>query len=149
MCRSTVTDKGHGRLEHRQIAVVDASAAVFNIPGIEQVAQLTRTRTHLRTNKTTTEQVLVITNLSTAQVDAAQLLQMNRFYWQIENGLHYRKDMVFGEDRSTIRARHGPANMAALRNFAIGLLLSGRIGNVKRCVDNLKHHPQRLLQLAA
>jgi len=144
---ATTIDKGHGRLERREILVVDSRAAGFNIPGIQQVAEITRTRTNLRTNKTTPEKVLLITNLPHEAVDAAQLLWMNRFYWQIENGLHYHKDMVFGEDRSTIRAKHGPANMAILRNFAIGVLTSSGVGNIKRCVDNLKHNPSQLLHL--
>jgi predicted transposase YbfD/YdcC len=70
-------------------------------------------------------------------------------YWGIENTLHYRKDFVFGEDRSTIRRKHGPQNMSSLRNFALGFLLANNIGNVKRCVDNLKHHPLEILRLAA
>jgi predicted transposase YbfD/YdcC len=143
------TDKGHGRLERREIVVVDSSSASFNIPGIQQVAQITRERTNLRTNKTTTDKVLLITNLSFQAANAEELLWMNRFYWQIENGLHYHKDLVFGEDRSTIRTKHGPANMATLRNFAIGVLLSNNIGNIKRCVDNLKYNPRQLLRLAA
>lgn len=93
--------------------------------------------------------MLVITNIPFDAADAPRLLEMNRSYWNIENGLHYRKDMVFAEDRSTIRAKHGPANMAALRNFAIGLMLSNNITNVKRCVDNLRHNSHQLLQLAA
>lgn len=149
MYTAHTTDKGHGRLERREIVVVDSSTASFKVPGIQQVAQITRQRTNLRTNKTTTEKVLLITNLPLEAANANQLLWMNRFYWQIENGLHYHKDCVFGEDRSTIRTKHGPANMATLRNFAIGLLLNNGIGNIKRCVDNLKHNPRQLLRLAA
>ena len=76
-------------------------------------------------------------------------MNLKRSYWDVENKLHYRKDFVFGEDRSTIRAKHGPQNMASLRNFAIGFLLANKIGNVKRCVENLKHHPVALLRMAA
>ncbi len=72
-----------------------------------------------------------------------------RSYWGIENKLHYRKDFTFGEDRSTIRAKYGPQNMATLRNFALGLLLVNNVENVKRCVDNLQHYPYALLRTAA
>ena len=51
--------------------------------------------------------------------------------------------------QSTIRAKNGPANMATLRNFALGVLHCNDIGNVKRCVENLRSSPQLLLQLAA
>jgi predicted transposase YbfD/YdcC len=93
--------------------------------------------------------VLVITNISFQDADAAELLHLNRSYWEIENKLHYRKDMVFAEDRSTIRAKHGPRNMAALRNFALGLLNCNGVDNIKRCVDNLRHNSRSLIKLAA
>jgi predicted transposase YbfD/YdcC len=121
----------------------------FKISGIQQVAEIIRTRTDLRTKKTTQEKVLVITNIPSPDADASRLLSLNRSYWDIENKLHYRKHMVFAEDRSTIRAKHGPANMATLRNFSIGLLLCVDISNIKRCVDTLRHNPSQLLQLAA
>jgi predicted transposase YbfD/YdcC len=67
---------------------------------------------------------------------------------QIENKLHYRKDLIFGEDRSTIRAEHGPENMSALRNFAISLLSVNKIKNIKRCISNLRYQPpEAILQL--
>ncbi len=66
-------------------------------------------------------------------------MQLKREYWAIENKLHYRKDFVFGEDRSTIRAEHGPQNMATLRNFAVSFLMANGIKNVKRCVENFKY----------
>lgn len=91
----------------------------------------------------------MITNLDSSQADAQRLLSLKRSYWEIENKLHYRKDFEFGEDRSTIRARHGPQNMATLRNVAIGLITANGITNVKRCVDNLQRDTYALLRMAA
>jgi predicted transposase YbfD/YdcC len=79
----------------------------------------------------------------------AQFMNYKRDYWHIENKLHYVKDFVFGEDRSTIRKKYGPQNMAALRNFAIGFLNCNHITNIKRCVDNLRGDPVALLKMAA
>lgn len=95
------------------------------------------------------DEIFLITNGSYDTFDAPTLMELKRSYWDIENKLHYRKDFVFGEDRSTIRAGHGPQNMATLRNFALGLLLVNGIQNVKRCVDNLQHNPGALLRRAA
>lgn len=94
-------------------------------------------------------QVLLITNMPFELLSPEALLELNRSHWHVENKLHYRQDLVFGEDRSTIRKGHGPANMSALRAFAISLLQSLGIGNVKRCVDNLKHDQTALLKAAA
>jgi predicted transposase YbfD/YdcC len=76
------------------------------------VARIERKRLVVKTGKENTETIYIITNLQHQAVDAATLLAGQRGYWLIENVLHYQKDMVFGEDRSTIRAGHGPANMA-------------------------------------
>ncbi len=139
-------DKDHGRLEHRAISVLSTENTTLHFPGVQQVAHLRRTRENLKTGRKSEEAVFLITDLPFEQLTAAQLMKLKREYWDIENKLHYRKDFVFGEDRSTIRAKHGPQNMAALRNFAIGLLMNLGIVNVKRCVDNLRHDPQCLLR---
>ena len=142
-------DKGHGRLEQRSIKVIAILDADLGIPGIKQAARLRRTREILKWGKKSEETVFLITNLSYDQLDAQEFLRLKRAYWTIENQLHHRKGLVFGEDRSTIRAGRGPQNMSALRNFAIGLLLANGIGNVKRCVDNLQHNPCAFLREAA
>ena len=141
----TSLDKGHGRLEHRKIDVLDASKTELSIPGIQQIGRLETTREILKTGKKTSDITFLITNLSFDQLNAEQFLNLKRRYWDIENKLHYRKDFVFGEDRSTIRAKHGPQNMATLRNFAIGLLSNLGIDNIKRCVDNLRIDPRTLI----
>jgi predicted transposase YbfD/YdcC len=112
---------------------------------VKQVAHLRRTRETLNTGRTSEQEIFLITNLSFEQLTAQQFLHLNRSYWEIENKLHYRKDFVFGEDRSTIRTGNGPQNMATLRNFAIGLLTSLGVDNVKRCVENLRHEPLALI----
>jgi hypothetical protein len=46
--------------------------------------------------------------------------------WSIES-LHWLRDTLYQEDKSTVRTRSGPRIMAALRNLAIGALhLAGR-----------------------
>jgi predicted transposase YbfD/YdcC len=52
----------------------------------------------------------------------AQLLQLIRGHWAIENRLHYVRDVSFGEDGSQIRSGAAPQVLAALRNAVIGLL---------------------------
>ncbi len=54
--------------------------------------------------------------------DAQRLLALVRGHWQIENGLHYVKDVTLGEDRSLIRKGHGPNVMAILRDTVVSVL---------------------------
>jgi len=132
-------EKGHGRLEERKIYVVATDNAELHFEGVKQVAKLFRRREVIKSGKISEETVILITNLDHTQADPEQIMQLKRGYWSIENKLHYRKDFVFGEDRSTIRAEHGPHNMATLRNFAVSLMMANGIQNVKRCVDNLQY----------
>ena len=146
---STTIDKGHGRLETRSIEVISTDKTILTFPGVQQVARLHRIREVLKYNKKSEETVYLFTNIPFSDLNEHQFLQLHRSYWAIENKLHYRKDFTFGEDRSTIRAKDGPQNMATLRNFAIGLMLRNKIDNVKRCVENLQHDPYSLIRLAA
>ncbi len=50
------------------------------------------------------------------------MLATNRGHWAIENSCHYVIDWNFNEDRSRIRARHGPENVTRLRRFAVGVI---------------------------
>ena len=134
-------DKKHGRLEEREIFALATHNTRLLFKGVKQIARLRRRREVLKTGKVFKEEIFIITNMDCAQADAERLLFLKRDYWQIENKLHYRKDFVFGEDRSTIRVGHGPENMSALRNFVVSLLMVNKVGNVKRCVDNLRYGP--------
>ncbi len=51
-----------------------------------------------------------------------RLLEINRAYWGIENGLHYRRDVTFQEDRCRLRIGNAAHVMAAFNNLAIGLI---------------------------
>lgn len=113
---------------------------------MRQVAELTRDRVVLATDKYQEETTYLITNMPETSADAAQLLQYKRDHWQIENGLHYIKDFVFGEDRSTIRKGSGPRVMAALRNFALGTLRLMGVKNIKRWVDTARLNAARLVE---
>lgn len=147
--QANTIDKDHGRLEEREIFVLATHETGLQIPGIKQIALLNRKREILKTGSKNEDNVLLITNLDHQQLDAKALMDLKRSYWWIENKLHYRKDFTFAEDRSTIRKKHGPQNMATLRNFAIGFLMANNIANVKRCVENLQHDQFALFKNAA
>ena len=142
-------EKHHGRIEYRRISVLNAAHIELAFPGVQQVALLHRERKIISSGKTTEDDVFLITDIEFPLLNAQEFARLKRLYWHIENKLHYRKDFVFGEDRSTIRALHGPQNMSSLRNFAVGLLTCMGITNVKRCVDNLKHDRLAVLRNAA
>ena len=94
------------------------------------------------------EIVYLITNAPESELSAQSLLELKRSYLDVENKLHYIKDFVFGEDRSTIRAKNGPQNMSALRNLAVSIYNASGSKNIKRFVDNIKYNNLLFLKLA-
>jgi len=45
-----------------------------------------------------------------------------RGHWQIENGLHYRRDVTLHEDASQVRMGQAPQVLAGLNNAVCGFL---------------------------
>jgi len=115
-------DKQHGRLEIRQIWTSPQLNEFVDFPYVGQVARIERTSHQVKSGKTHTEVVYVITSLSTEQASPQRLLALNRGHWEIENRLHWVRDVTFAEDHSQIRTGAGPQMMAMLRNLAISLL---------------------------
>jgi hypothetical protein len=89
-------------------------------PGLKQAFRLTRTRTE--GGVTTKEVAYGITSLAEQEADAARLLRLARGHWQIENGLHWVRDVTMGEDKCRVRKGSAPQALAALRNAAIHLV---------------------------
>lgn len=58
-------------------------------------------------------------------------------HWQIENRLHWVRDVTFDEDRSQVRTGQAPRVMAGLRNAAITLL---RLDGHQNIAAALRHH---------
>jgi predicted transposase YbfD/YdcC len=85
-----------------------------------QAAIITRTTHHLKSVRVTEETEIVLSSRSASKMNAAQLQSFRRGHWGIE-GIHYVRDVTFGEDASTVRTLHAPQNLATLRNLVIGL----------------------------
>jgi predicted transposase YbfD/YdcC len=101
--------------------------------------------------KSTEETVYGLTSLSLERASPAEVLGYNRGHWEIENRLHYVRDMTFDEDRSQVRRGNRPHAMATVRNVAVSLLrLAGAesIAAATRYLGRRIERPLRLLGLA-
>ena len=115
-------EKGHGRLERREIRVSSDLAGYSGFPGLKQVAEVKKRVVFLKTGevKQTTEYLL--TSLSVERARPARLLGFMRGHWGIENRLFHVKDDSFGEDRHVLCSHRGGELMSLLRATAINLL---------------------------
>ncbi len=86
-----------------------------------------------------------ITSLPSTVADAARLGALIRGHWQIENGLHYGKDVTLGEDRSTIHKGNGPSIMAILRDTVVSLLHRAGWRTIAARLRYYSGHPREVL----
>jgi len=112
-------EKGHGRLEERDLTASCLLAEYHDWPYLAQVVRVERTRTTKL--KVEHEVVYGITSLPSAVADADRLLRISRAHWRIENGLHYRRDVTLQEDASQVRRGCAPQVLAALNNLVCSL----------------------------
>ena len=103
-------DKGHGRLEHRQIVCSPDLNDWFakEWQGIEQVFRIERTARILKTGEIRHEVVYGISSLSLREAPATRMLALVRDHWAIENRLHWRRDVTLGEDGCQTRTGNVP-----------------------------------------
>lgn len=113
-------EKSHGRLEERVIRVSSELAGYSSWPYLAQVFEYTRTWTSKGVRK---QQVRYgLTSLPAEVSDAARLAALKRGHWQVENGLHYVKDVTLGEDASQTHIGNGADVFAMVRNIAVSLI---------------------------
>lgn len=62
-----------------------------------------------------------VTSLKKEQASAQRLLELNRGHWEIENRVHWVRDVTYDEDRCRIRTDNAPRVMASIRNLAIAI----------------------------
>jgi predicted transposase YbfD/YdcC len=138
-------ETSHGRREIRSLKVVTVAASIA-FPGAQQAIQITR-RTRKagartgRAGKWRTETVYAITDLPPHQARPDELAAWIRGQWQIENGLHWVRDVTLGEDLSQIHAGNAPQVMATLRNLVISL---HRLAGATNTFNPLNHRAYQL-----
>lgn len=138
-------EKGHGRLEERLIRVSSELAGYSSWPYLAQVFEYTRTWTSKGVRK---QQVRYgITSLPAQVSTAAQLAALKRGHWQVENGLHYVKDVTFGEDASQTHVGNGADVLAMVRNIAISLLRRAGYRNIAAQLRRYSSYPHEALAL--
>ena len=133
----------HGRHERRSIWVSSKLNDYVRFPGVGQVFAVRRETVEVKSGKRRQEIAYGVTSLTCEAASPKRLLALNRGHWTIE-ATHHILDWSFDEDRSRIRAGHGPENMTLLRRFAIGVI-KGRGLAVAQTMRNLARNPRRVL----
>jgi predicted transposase YbfD/YdcC len=124
------------------------AGAIAGWTGLAQVCRLHREVEYVsgaQAGATREEWSYALTSLPPEQADARRLEQVWRGHWQIENGLHYVRDVTFGEDACQVRSDCAPANLAACRNVALNLLRLAGVTNVAAALRRHAMYPHEAL----
>jgi hypothetical protein len=121
-------EKAHGRLDERILTVSSLLAGYHPWPYLAQAFQVIRI-THAGRRRTQ-EVRYGITSVPAPLLGAAALLAVVRGHWQIENKLHYRRDVTRAEDASLVRRGHAPAVLATLNNLVCTLVAQAGLPNL-------------------
>jgi predicted transposase YbfD/YdcC len=88
-----------------------------------------------------------VSSLTEENASAADLLKFNRGEWEIENRVHWVRDVTFDEDRSQVRKNSGPQVTATLRNLSISLLRMAGAKNIASATRRLGRRSDKALRL--
>lgn len=117
-------NEGHGRVELRQCRVIDAVLLKEDVrkhwPGLTSLVEV---QAH-RAEKLKQDDLAFETRyyISSRQGDAAFFGQLVRGHWRIENELHWRLDVIFGEDASRKQKGNAPQNIGIIRRLVLNML---------------------------
>src|SRR5215470_17838301 len=135
-------DRGHNRIDVRTIKTLPPTDHIRTLfPHVEQVFLLERYTYTLEGTPLGAVAVLGITSLPPDHADPAAIAAYIRGHWSIES-LHWIRDVVLGEDNSTVKGAYQA--MAAIRNLIIGICSLRGIRNLARQLRACHRDPYRL-----
>jgi len=123
--QAEMVNKGHGRMEKRQIQTSAMLNDYVDWPRLGQVYRLERRFTWMRRGKvikTSQEVEYGITSLSREKASPKRVMQVRRKHWLIETGLHYRRDVTFREDATRMTKGASGRILATIHNVVLALI---------------------------
>jgi predicted transposase YbfD/YdcC len=140
-------NKGHGRREKRTLWASTELNDYLDWPGVAQVFRIERVIWHEKHHGYTRQVMYGLTSLSPKQASPKKLLTLVRQYWEIETGLHYRRDVTLKEDATRLTLGNAGHIMAILNNALIGLCLQIGYRNLAQARRLFNARPELALNL--
>jgi predicted transposase YbfD/YdcC len=110
-------------VEQRALHAFPTDGMAMDFPYARSVVVVRSRRTEKRTGKSTEETRYYVSSLDPEELTPAGWHGLIRGHWGgVENRNHWRRDALFGEDRSRSRNTRLLTNLALLRNALLRLL---------------------------
>lgn len=135
LSQTTHVETLHGRHTQRTVQVYPAPDDLpqrWATAGITRIVWVLRQGT--RAGKPFAEQQCYLSN---ACLDATVFLELTRSHWQIENGLHWVKDVTLQEDDPPRRGGYAPITWAIFNSFLITLARRLECRTLPDCIREL------------
>lgn len=140
---ATETDSSHGRSVQRLVWVYAAPQHLkAKWQGVTTLIWVERQGT--RNQQSFRHQHCYLSN---AQFTAAEFLTRIRGHWQIENRLHWVKDVTFKEDNPLRRGGHAPVTWAIFHSFCITLARRLHFRTVPDCCRDFANQVVKVFHL--
>jgi predicted transposase YbfD/YdcC len=134
------TDSSHGRQVQRSVSVLTPTAGIDPVwVGVQRIIKVERTG--LRQRKPFEEKVFYISSLTE---NAAEFAHRIRAHWQVENRLHWVKDVVLKEDESPLCGGYALINFGILRTIAMNVFRTEGFPSITQGIRFLAHDIHRL-----
>jgi predicted transposase YbfD/YdcC len=101
----------------------DITPEQAGFPHAAQAAEMDRFIDRVSKREEQVEREYLLTSLGSSQLDAEQMLRLDRDYWGIESGLHQRLDVSAQEDKSRVRTQKAAFNLCLFRRAAISFAI--------------------------
>jgi len=136
--------KQSGRVETRQLQVLDVSAEQMGFPFAKQLLLLRRHRLYLDDGHEEEGFLYLLCSRASCRCSAEDLLRLCRGHWIIESSIHYCRDVLYNEDRCRIRdttAARVLATLHSLATFLLGKNRRSRRDTRRRKHKRINRHP--------
>ena len=117
-------ETGHGRVERRTVSLcrnLDLFPQAHQWSGLKTIIKVTSYRHIFEGQYLLIKDPAVRYYISSLEESVESFARRIREYWQVENKVHYVRDVTQGEDASRIRVQPLPNNFAIARNLALNL----------------------------
>lgn len=114
---------GHHRMERRRLVRLPVTPEEIGLTGCWQIIAIRRERIpfNKKKEKASDEIHYYASSLFFSESTYEKMNELIRDHWAaIENGVHYRRDVSFDEDKCRIAKKKAAHAMASMRNLAIG-----------------------------
>jgi predicted transposase YbfD/YdcC len=140
--------RAHGRIDRHRVWSAPVPSTI-TFPHARTFIIVERESSTLDDVRVSIETRFYVTDLTTDDAVIEHLFRLVHGHWSIENGLHWVRDVTFGEDLSQVRTGTLPRILATLRNLAIGIIRHAtyRSVNIAAATRQLARQPGLALDL--